>query len=104
MLRIKDTFYVLLAIQQMKTYAHLKNIYFPSFMLWAFGESWERTRLPYLSDLWHTKHPNMMKIPHSRKFLDVMLIMMDWFLQMQKTDTSHGERSLQNYGDSKEII
>jgi hypothetical protein len=88
MLRIKDTFYVLLALQQMKTYAHIKSIYFPSFMLWAFGESWERTRVSYLSDLWHLKHPNMMPIPSSRKFLDIMLIMMDWYSQMQKSESN----------------
>lgn len=65
-------------------YAYLKNIQFPSFMIWAFGDHWETTKFVDLPDLWNMHHELLPKIYDPKNMLDVLLPMVDWYMQVNK--------------------
>jgi len=71
-------------LNSLRLYTHLKNIPFPSFMIWAFGENWEDIPIIQLHLVWNQRHRTISKIKSIKDLSSIIFSMVDWYIQINK--------------------
>lgn len=71
-------------IHTIRLYTHIKNIPFPSFMMWAFGDNWATIPLVQLHEVWNDRHGVLAKIPEIKDLSSIIFSMVDWYIQINK--------------------